>query len=143
LDLAVEKTRFESNKPAQDETKKGKENKKKTQDDSDIEQDGEDDDEEEDDEEEEEEEDDEEEDDEEVGEDEEAEEGEEEAKEEEEDDNSHEDFTCTLFVRNISYEVGQSEFRSFFQKFGPVEYAKVRELLLRILPNILPIVSYE
>lgn len=37
----------------------------------------------------------------------------------------NEDYSSTIFVRNVSYEVGQSEFRDFFKKFGPIDYAKV------------------
>lgn len=45
---------------------------------------------------------------------------------EEEEEEQKEDFSSTIFVRNISYDVGQSEFRDFFKKFGRLEYAKVK-----------------
>ena len=125
VDLAVDKTRFESHKNSiKQEDKKKNENKNKSFEDGDDEEINEGEDEDEEGEEEEGSEIEEEED---IDDDEEELEGEENEveEEEEEEESQNEDFSCTIFVRNISYDVGQSEFRDFFRQIGPIEYAKV------------------
>lgn len=44
---------------------------------------------------------------------------------EEEEERPPEDMSNTIFVRNISYEVREPEFKKFWQTFGHIFYAKV------------------
>ena len=36
-----------------------------------------------------------------------------------------EDLSSSIFVRNISFEIEENEFREFFSKFGKIRFAKV------------------
>ncbi len=124
VDLAVDKTRFETQKNTMLQgTKKKEEHKndkifeqKEDDDDMNDNEDEDDDDEEIESE------------DEEIEEENDEADKEEEQEEEEEEEDQKEDFSQTIFIRNISFDIGQSEFRDFFKKFGPIEYAKVYKI---------------
>ena len=145
LDLAVEKEKFVTQKGDQvpkktdsGEAKKSKEagddifksKSHKSEEKMDEEEEEEEEDEGYDDEDEDEEEEDEEEDEDENEDEDDKEDGAEETKEgkdeENEEEDRKEDLNSTIFVKNISFDVGQSEFRDFFKKFGQLWYAKVR-----------------
>ena len=39
--------------------------------------------------------------------------------------NEEEDLSCSVFVRNISYDVTEKDFRDYFKQFGVIKLAKV------------------
>jgi RNA recognition motif-containing protein len=39
--------------------------------------------------------------------------------------NRNEDLNNTIFVRNVSFDTDESEFKEFFKEFGEIQFAKV------------------